>query len=159
MWSLELGVAMSKDLTVSFDSKYIPEAISGCWLWSGAVDAKGYGRFSVKNKVVKAHRWAYERFIDKIPCGLIVCHKCDVRSCVNPNHLFIGTDLDNSNDKVSKKRHLYGEKHPKAKLNEEQVLFIKNSNLSVKELTTMFNIHRNAVYKIKNNESWSHLNA
>ena len=58
-----------------------------CWLWTGALDGKGYGRVSVGGKVVRAHRWAYEALVGPIPSGLHLDHLCRVKTCVNPDHL------------------------------------------------------------------------
>lgn len=78
---------------------------SGCWIWMGRVKENGYGILSFKNKVHHAHRFSYEAYIGAVPDGLCVLHKCDVRCCVNPDHLFVGTHQDNMDDMVSKKRH------------------------------------------------------
>lgn len=74
------------------------------------------------------HRWSYERFVGKIPSGLIVCHKCDNPSCVNPEHLFVGTHKDNAQDRNSKGRNadVSGEKNAAAKLSKNDVLEIRN---------------------------------
>ena len=83
----------------------IPEG--GCWIWMGYVDSLGYARFQIpKTQIMtSAHRASYEAFVGSIPKGLCVLHKCDNPSCVNPTHLFIGTQLDNMRDKCSKGRH------------------------------------------------------
>ena len=75
-----------------------------CWLWTGWKDWGGYGILTVKDKNIKAHRFSWELFFGPIPLGLKVLHKCDVRLCVNPDHLFLGTNLDNSRDMVNKGR-------------------------------------------------------
>lgn len=81
--------------------------IAGCWLWIGTVNYWGYGHFYELNpkKIVKAHRKSYELYKGPIPDGMCVCHKCDVRSCVNPDHLFLGTHKDNVHDMINKGRH------------------------------------------------------
>jgi len=73
---------------------------SGCWIWTGASDSKGYGRMAsgFKKSPLKAYRVSYELFVGIIPDGLVVRHKCDVTSCVNPNHLEVGTQKDNMQD-------------------------------------------------------------
>jgi hypothetical protein len=79
--------------------------ISGdCWLYTGILK-KGYGRMGYRGRMVAAHRVAYEILKGPIPVGLYVCHKCDVRNCFNPDHLFLGTHQDNMADMVSKGRH------------------------------------------------------
>lgn len=81
----------------------VPE--SGCWLWLGGWDKEGYGRISKEGVQTKAHRAFYEIHVGQIPAGMLVCHRCDTPSCVNPNHLFLGTNRDNVLDKVKKGRY------------------------------------------------------
>jgi hypothetical protein len=75
-----------------------------CWLWQGVLNKKGYGRYYTRGKVFFAHRVSYELFKGEIPPGLLVLHRCDVPTCVNPNHLFVGTHSDNAKDAVAKGR-------------------------------------------------------
>lgn len=72
-----------------------------CWLWTGKLDRKGYGRFGTH----RAHRYSYETMIGDIPRGMFVCHRCDTPGCVRPTHLFLGTARDNMQDCLRKGRH------------------------------------------------------
>lgn len=98
-----------------------------CWYWFGAKNENGYGHIHRGGKDYKAHRVYYERFIGPIPDGLCVLHKCDNPSCVNPEHLFLGTKKDNMQDASKKGRiqvphpRIQGELHHQAKLTQKQV--------------------------------------
>ncbi|KKL23315.1 hypothetical protein LCGC14_2426600 [marine sediment metagenome] len=77
---------------------------NGCWKYIGFINKDGYGRFRVNGKKTLAHRFMYLIVFGAIPNELLVCHKCDNPKCVNPNHLFLGTDKDNVRDSINKKR-------------------------------------------------------
>lgn len=87
-------------------SERIPFA--GCWLWTGALTKFGYGSLGVMGRRgLKAHRVSFSAFHGPIPEGMCICHTCDVRSCVNPNHLYAGTMQDNINDRERRGRSRY----------------------------------------------------
>lgn len=150
-----------------------PEPISGCWLWTGYQHNSGYGQFTYGKNYELAHRVSYRLLVGPIPTGLTILHRCDVRLCVNPDHLFPGTDADNSKDRNSKKRHAHGERHGFAKLTEEQVKEIRrrytgpcsrrglpqnqrNPN-SYNGLAREFNVTTPTIVQIVKGRRWSHL--
>ena len=90
--------------TEHFDELYMPVPESGCWIWLRGVDKDGYGKAQVDNRHTRAHRLSYQMHKGEIGEGLCVCHKCDVTSCVNPNHLFLATNPQNTEDKRRKGR-------------------------------------------------------
>jgi hypothetical protein len=75
-----------------------------CWLWTGAISSTGYGSFRIGQKIVRTHRYSYLMHIGEIPQSFEVCHTCDVRACVNPEHLWVGTKSDNMKDMFAKGR-------------------------------------------------------
>ena len=96
---------MSLALQSRIFEKMTPVPEAGCWLWDGAVDKQwGYGWIRVGRKMKKAHRVSFEAFKGPIPRGLLICHKCDVPSCVNPDHLYSGTNLQNMRDRHDRGR-------------------------------------------------------
>jgi hypothetical protein len=103
------------------------EAADGCIIWLGAKTHNGYGQLRNKGRAILAHRAMWELWCGPIPTGMLVCHRCDTRSCVRIDHLFLGTAADNSSDMVQKGRShdLRGERSPRAKLTAEQVAKIR----------------------------------
>jgi hypothetical protein len=96
---------MSKNMSIEERFFQKVNKTDSCWLWTGALSSTGYGSMGVQRKATSAHRLSYTLFKGQIPDGMIVCHSCDVRSCVNPDHLWIGTPSDNMKDMVAKDRH------------------------------------------------------
>lgn len=87
-----------------------PVTESGCWIWLGATDRDGYGYSRTEGCTRKTHRLSYEVFKGPITLGLLVCHSCDIPSCVNPDHLWLGTQQENIQDAHKKGRARNGQK-------------------------------------------------
>lgn len=145
-----------------FASKVDKGAGSGCWMWKAGKDKDGYGLFNGRvNGVLeaRAHRYSYLRYRGPIPSLLNVCHTCDVRACVNPEHLFLGTMAENMDDKMAKGRHRTpeGEKHYKAILTEDQARAILADPRTHSRIAADYNVSRNTISSLKARHSWPHL--
>lgn len=143
-------------------NKYVRRTPS-CWIWTQDVYNYGYGKLSVgKGKQRRAHRVMYELTCGEIPKGMNVLHKCDNPRCVNPEHLFLGTQQDNVNDMMKKKRGgyktFYGENHGNAKLTWEQVDKMRElwqlKQHSQFQLADMYGITQQVVSKVVNYKAW-----
>ena len=152
-----------KTLQERFEEKaYQEHGEDGCWLWEGSIGSGGYGQFCIKGKSYLAHRVAYEWYVGPIPKhesyhGTCVCHMCDVRSCVNPEHLFLGTHQENVKDMVSKGRKCKGSSHALAKLTEGKALQIFHSQGSHVDIANRFAVSSTLVGGIKLKQRWAHI--
>ena len=133
---------------------------SECWYWIGCIDALGYGRFAF-NGESKAHRSAYRIFNGDIGPGMKVMHKCDTRCCVNPDHLFLGTQAENVADMVAKRRNKTvancGEKNPMAKLTMAQVdemRVLVASGAKQRDMCSLYGISPMTVSRVIRRELW-----
>lgn len=132
----------------------------GCWEWIGSKKDKGYGEMRVNGKLPSTHRLSYELHKGKIPKGMCVCHSCDNRACVNPNHLWLGTYTDNNHDRDRKNRGAdnRGEKSACAKLTWKKVKKIRalysTGDTTHKELANKFGVHRSAITHIFMGLTW-----
>lgn len=137
------------------------EKTEGCWNWKGAKHVKGYGAFRYNNRMGRAHRASYEMFCGPIPDGMLVLHKCDNPSCVNPDHLFLGTNSDNMADKVAKGREAHvgvkGVAHPRAKLTEEQVTAIRVLSAPITHIAAAYGVSPTTIHDIRTRKRWSHI--
>ena len=136
----------------------------GCWLTDYAVWPPGAGgrpKITVDRKTCQLARIAYEVFKNESPGELCVCHTCDNPSCINPEHLWLGTYADNNADKVEKNRQLKGSQVLSSKLTESQVEEIKqlleDNKLSIKQIARQFELNPSAVQKIDSGTNWKHL--
>ncbi len=124
-----------------------------CWPWLGAKGRNGYGYFMYDGKVRSAHRFSYSHFKGPInPASLHVCHACDNRQCVNPRHLFLGTNADNMADAARKCRGAM------RKLTAEQVREIRAATGKfLRELAAQYGVSITQVSDIRLGKTWRHL--
>lgn len=121
---------------------------NGCWIWNGPFAGHGYGVTPIGKKSTTAHALSYSHYRGSIPKGSQVCHKCDVKLCVNPDHLFLGTAADNMRDCAIKGRNT-------RKLTEEQVREIRSTTgVSNAELGRRYGVTDVMIGKIIRNEWW-----
>lgn len=142
------------------DSNYVRDA-SGCWLWVGPKFTHGYGVLNVGKQKTLAHRAMYERFIGPIPQGLFVCHRCDVPACVNPAHLFLGTQADNMADMTAKGRGIKNRRrglyHHNATLTDAQVRAIRKAyakgGVSQQQLADKYGVSQHTIHCFVRNKT------
>ena len=135
-----------------------------CWNWMGCKNLFGYGRFRVGKKVRTTHRMAWELTNGLIPNNLSVLHKCDNTSCINPAHLFLGTQGDNIRDAFSKKRMSNrGERNSNTGLVDSDIVEVRKryslGGITQKELAKLYGISWYQIYNIVHNISWDHVPA
>jgi hypothetical protein len=141
-----------------FEKYAVPIPESGCWIWCGSVSRYGYGTVTQgRGKSLHAHRAAYEEKFGKVDDKLVIRHTCDVKLCVNVNHLIPGTQKQNIEDKVRRNRHAKGQSHGMSKLTEEQARMIKMRAVTPKQAHEMFGISRTMASQIVAGMYWKHL--
>jgi hypothetical protein len=151
-----------KSLQERFDDKWTPEPFSGCWLWTGGMMKTGYGGFAVDRRINRAHRVAWMLYKGTIPKGKLVLHSCDIRCCVTPAHLFLGSHADNSHDAIAKGRFTMppmarGERNGMSKLTKSQVVEILASMESSRRLAKRFGVSQSTVAQIRTGRVWTHV--
>lgn len=149
-----------KPLISRFEANVLPEPNSGCWLWAAGIQSDGYGTFRAFDKSDLAHRASLMLHRGAIPTGMHVLHKCDNRSCVNPDHLFLGSNYDNVLDKCAKGRAktCKGSMHPQAKLNEYQVSAILiDTRTPYRLIAQDYGVTALLISMIKRRVCWKHV--
>ncbi len=151
---------MKKTLEERFWEKVDKKGKGECWEWKAFCGNHGYGQIGFRGKMEQAHRISYELNVGKIPEGLCVLHHCDNTACVNPAHLFLGTQGDNMIDMSKKGRSMIGINQPRHKLNECEILEIRrlrSIGLKPKILSKMFGVSASHIWNIYNRLSWKHI--
>lgn len=144
--------------------KSIPEPNSGCWLWTGALSGGRntqlrYGKIQVNKRFIPAHRASWIAHNGRNPGELLVCHSCDTPSCINPDHLFLGTHTVNMHDMFRKGRRRIrrGEAHHAARLTDEQVKAILNDGRRGRAIAAELGVTEQTVSYIRRGHTWKHL--
>ena len=124
---------------------------SDCWIWTGGCFLSGYGTVRFRERNQHAHRVAWILAFGEIPDGLKVLHRCDVKPCINPSHLFLGTDADNMHDRDNKGRQCKGAKHRCTRLtpkDAQEILWFRHFGLSLSEVSNIFGVTKQRVWQI-----------
>lgn len=145
-----------------FRSYFTPGDPAACWMWTGGSDKLGYGKFGIRaGVIVRAHRHAWE--LANGPIGdatICVCHTCDVRACVNPAHLFLGTRTDNAADRHAKGRTASGKQQPGCKLTPDLVRALRcdrAAGLDFDALRDKYGVSRGVAHRIVHRAAWKHV--
>ena len=171
-----------KTLAERFIEKTIPVPFSGCWIWMGALSSKGYGSIRISKKTYIASRVSFVIYKGTIPNGLCILHSCDIPSCVNPDHLRLGTHFENIQDMISKKRDVWsnfskknnlkilfskmrkgknlGSNNSNAKFSEENILKIRSlrkEGINQTQIAKMFCTTQNRISEIVNRKTWRNI--
>lgn len=139
----------------------------GCWLWASGIQRKGYGMFCLNDRNHMAHRIAYQLTYGALPAwtgdkhGVCVLHRCDVRACVNPSHLFLGNKAENTADMMRKGRHAVkpcrGSANGNSLLTEAQVLAVRSDTRPPRVIAKELGITSSYLGRIRRRERWAHL--
>lgn len=143
------------------------EKAGDCWLWTGGIMSSGYGSFTkgrsyAMPRCVLAHRMAWILTYGEIPRGdgyhgICVCHRCDVKRCVNPAHLFLGTNAENVTDRNNKGRQSKGERNGAAKLTSDKVLAIRSDSRTHRLIALDYGVSENVIGQVKRRTIWVHV--
>lgn len=132
-----------------FEARFVRGNADSCWLWDKP-GSDGYGRFTLFNygPSIHASRASWMIYVGPVPVDRHVLHACDTPLCVNPKHLFLGTNAENVADKVAKGRHPRGMNHPSAKLTDEQVAWIRSSKLPKRHMARILGVSDTLIRRV-----------
>lgn len=154
------GLSIARPVNERF-WKNVRKEEDGCWEWTGTIDSKGYGMISIKGLYHRAHRYSWSLHNERpAPSDMDVCHACDNRPCVRPDHLFLGTRSDNLMDMQRKGRGQRGETHHNSKLNEVAVRVIRyaySKGVTIRRLATLHHVTDGAISNVVKNLTWQHV--
>jgi hypothetical protein len=128
-----------------------------CWEWTASKNQSGYGQIRDGIRTLRANRVSYEIHCGEIPHGMQVLHRCDNRACINPHHLFLGTNADNMADRNTKERQARGGGNGRAKLSASDVAAIRRTTLSRKACAAHYGVSERQITHIRSGRSWVHL--
>jgi hypothetical protein len=151
---------LRKSIQERFEEKFSVSPDSDCWIWNASKNSKGYGTFSFEKRGTEgAHRASWLIYRGEIPKSMYVLHHCDHAYCVNPDHLFLGTNSDNMQDCAQKNR-IYRPKgiiHPRHKLTEQQIMEIRNDKRLHKIVAIDYRVTEATISSIVTRRTWGHL--
>jgi len=156
-------ITLNPKTTTNFWKKVEAGPFMDCWLWTASKLPDGYGRFAVNRRLQLAHRVSWIIHNGPIPEGMLICHRCDCPSCVNPYHLYAGTASDNMQDMIRKDRRkpCKGEGHPITNLSNQKVLEIRKlwleGSMTQLEIAKRFSVRTPAIWKIVHRYTWTHI--
>lgn len=131
-----------------------------CWLWNGLKRRNGYGFIKYKGKSIAVHRFLWMTFFGPLTYDQVCCHKCDVRNCINPAHIFIGTRDENQKDMKAKGRAASGSKNGTAKLTEKDIPVIRklySDGIYQKDIAKKYGVTQTIISSIVLGKTWDHV--
>lgn len=156
-WFGNVQVFLPDHISLIFSKTTVTDT---CWLYNGSKSKNGYALIKYKGKKRAVHRFLYETFFGPISKDLVCCHKCDVRNCINPAHIFLGTRTENQKDMKEKGRAASGSRNGTSKLSELDIPVIREmykNGIYQKDIAKKFNVSQTIISKIILGKTWDHV--